>query len=313
MTNEEVYLKLVRISNIDLSTYISSENRCIYHYTSPQGLNGILSNHTLRFTDRNFLNDYSEGRNVMQLCLKSRFELHLPKEYRKYFKECCQLLFDNPSKKKRHIYQCSFSTQEDNLSLWNYYTKSDGIKGYNVGFNSFDLSKSLVTRDYSEKRGIRIFHGNVVYSVANQKKTIKNIVKDFNDIIEENKSDCEFCKLAIQLLVEKILFVGSFFKNPHFKNENEYRLLLHLMSYWDPDEKLAKFYVLEKRAYTYEKNGLLIPFIDIEFPRDILKTIFISPTLKFDETESNLKNALRIHSYNPDQINIRKSDIPVRY
>lgn len=313
MANEEVHLKLVRISNIDLSTYISSENRCIYHYTSPQGLNGILSNHTLRFTDRNYLNDYSEGRYVMQLCLKSRFERHLPKEHRKYFKEYCQLLFDNPSKKKRHIYQCSFSTQKDNLSLWNYYTKSDGIKGYNVGFNSISLSDLLVTRDLTEKRRIKVFHGKVVYSISNQKKIVKNIINDFKGIIEDNKTDQPFCKLAIEVLIEKILFVGSFFKNPHFKNESEYRLLLHLTSYWDPEEKCNKFLVIKKGAKTYDKNGLLVPFVDIEFPRDALQSIFISPTLVFDETESNLTNALRIHSYNPDKISINKSEIPVRY
>lgn len=313
MANEAIHKELVTINNRQLENYICVDDCLIYHYTSPLGLNGILSNNTLRFTDRNYLNDYSEGRYVLELCLKSRFELMLPKEHRKYFKEYCQKLFDNPSKKKRYIYQCSFSIQDDNLSLWNYYTKSDGIKGYNIGFNSQVLSDNLVTRAMTERRGIKVFHGKVTYSVQQQKAIIKKIANDFNGIIEANKNDIDFCKLAIELLVEKILFVGAFFKDPHFKHENEYRLLLHLTPYWDTNEKCIKFMVLQKGANTYEKNGLLIPYIDIEFPKDNLRSLSVSPTLSFDETESNLVNALKLHGYNINTIQISKSNIPVRY
>ena len=75
----------------------------------------------------------------------------MPKEHRSYFKEYCRKLYDNPYKKKRYIYQCSFSTQNDNLSLWNYYTKSDGIKGYNLGFNSVELAENLKTQADSSR------------------------------------------------------------------------------------------------------------------------------------------------------------------
>ena len=68
MANESTHLELLKINNTELSNYLSVENRNIYHYTSPTGLNGIVSYHTLRFTDRNFLNDYSEGRYVIDLC-----------------------------------------------------------------------------------------------------------------------------------------------------------------------------------------------------------------------------------------------------
>ena len=313
MASGAVHRELVSINNQDISNYISVEDCDIYHYTSPMGLNGILSNHTLRFTDRNYLNDYSEGRYVMELCLDSRFEWLLPKGHRAYFKKYCKILFDNPLKKSRYIYQCSFSTNNDNLALWNYYTKSDGIKGYNLGFKTTELSQNLVTHAESENRGIRIFHGKVVYSKNNQKAIIRKIVSDFKGIIEEHTTDTEFCKLAIELLIEKILFVGAFFKDPHFAHENEYRLLLHLVQEWDTENNCARFMVIKKGANTYEKNGLLIPYLDIKFSNSDLKSISISPTLSFEETESNIRNALKIHSYNADAIQILKSNTPVRY
>ena len=313
MANEAVHRELIHIHNQDLSNYISVEDKDIYHYTSPIGLNGILSNNTLRFTDRNFLNDYSEGRYVLELCLNSKFELLLPKEHRVYFKKYCKILYENPSKKSRYIYQCSFSTQKDNLSLWNYYTKSDGIKGYNIGFGTIDLTQNLVTHAESQNRGIKIFHGMVVYSKSRQKAIVQKIVNDFKGIIEEHREDSEFCKLAIELLLEKVLFIGAFFKDSHFIHENEYRLLIHLTPYWDNDSKCVKFLVIQKGASTYEKNGLLIPYLDIQFSKNNLKSVSASPTLSFEETESNIRNALKIHGYNADAIQIQKSNIPVRY
>ena len=176
-----------------------------------------------------------------------------------------------------------------------------------------ELSQDLVTCAEFKSRGIKIFHGKVVYLKDTQKVIVEKIVNDFKGIIEEHRTDVEFCKLAIELLVEKILFIGAFFKDSHFAHENEYRLLLHLMLEWDTANNCAKFMVIEKGAKTYEKNGLLIPYLDIEFSKNNLKEISISPTLSFEETESNIRNALKIHSYNADAICIKKSNIPVRY
>ena len=313
MANTLTHQNLIKIHNKKLENYITVEDTDIYHYTSPTALNSIISNHAIRFTDRNYLNDYSEGRYVMELCVNSRFELRLPKECRAYFKERCRVLLNNPMNKKRHIYQCSFSTQSDNLSLWNYYTKSDGVKGYNIGFNSKELSQELITSSSIKKHRIEVLHGKVVYSVNKQKSIIKSVIDDFYAIINDNLMDFAFMRLAIEVLVEKILLVGSFFKSLHFKQENEYRLLIHLTPYFDEQEKVVKFMVLNKSAQTYEKNNLLIPYLDIEFAKTNLNSICISPTLNYDETISNLKNALNIHGYSSTKVQVVKSEIPIRY
>ena len=313
MANTSTHQNLIKIHNKKLENYITVEDTDIYHYTSPTALNSIISHHAIRFTDRNYLNDYSEGRYVMELCVHSKFELRLPKECRSYFKERCQVLLDNPMNKKRHIYQCSFSTQPDNLSLWNYYTKSDGVKGYNIGFNSKELSQELVTYSSVQNHRIEILHGKVVYSVNKQKSIIKRIIDDFYAIINDNLKDVAFLKLAVEILVEKIMLVGSFFKSPYFKQENEYRLLLHLTPYFDVQDKAVKFMILHKAPQTYERNGMLIPYLDIEFTKSNLKSVCISPTLDYDETINNLNNALNVHKYSTEEVQMTKSNIPIRY
>lgn len=188
MIDDSIYRELYSIFNRYNPNHIEVDDCNIFHYTSPSALNAILSNHTIRFTDRNYLNDYSEGRYTMELCLKSRFELKLPFKYRDYFKKYCKQLYEPPLKKKLHIYQCSFSIEPDNLSLWNYYTKNDGIKGYNLGFKSIELSNKLLTNvDLSNKNRIEVIHGKVVYSEEKQKKYIREIISDFAKIIKDNE------------------------------------------------------------------------------------------------------------------------------
>lgn len=317
LSNQRRYLEIIKLSNEDIAKYIDTSNCPIYHYTSPVALNEIIRKHTLRFTDRNYLNDYSEGRYVMKLCLDSRFELKLPKSYRKHFRATCMRLYETPTKKQRHVYQCSFSTAKDNLSLWNYYTKSDGIKGYNIGFYSKDLENGIDTNpslpDVPAEHKVQVFSGRVIYSIKKQKEILKSVVHDFSEVIAKHIDEVDFCNIAVELLVEKILHIGSFFKSPYFSHEKEFRLLIKLVAIWNEENAAVEFMSLGKGASTYEKNGLLIPYVDLTFSRDALKSITVSPTLSFEEISSNINNALKLHAYNQEAIQIDKSEIPVRY
>ena len=46
-----------------------SDDGIIYHYTSPVGLEKILSNNTIRFSDSAFVNDSSETRYIYEVVL----------------------------------------------------------------------------------------------------------------------------------------------------------------------------------------------------------------------------------------------------
>ena len=58
----------------------------IYHYTSPVGAMGVIENNTLRFTDRNYLNDYSEGMYTLDLCLENLNDLTEEGKFRDYIR-----------------------------------------------------------------------------------------------------------------------------------------------------------------------------------------------------------------------------------
>ena len=255
MVMQDFAKKIVKIHNEDISEYIDVTDYPIFHYTSPAGLNGIISNHTLRFTDRNYLNDQTEGRYIMQLCLRSRCASYLPKEYRQFFRDKCEEIYRNPSSKKRLVYQCSFSLAADNLALWNYYTKGDGVKGYNLCFSAVNLASTLETHNPNNTYRSRVINGKVIYNVRRQKLIVQDIVKKFGDAICQSGADSGNCQIAIEYLIEKLLYVGSFFKAPCFKHEEEYRLIIRPFAAWDEASKCIMFINLGKKHLHMKRTG----------------------------------------------------------
>lgn len=64
------YQELINISNnIKISQFIPEVDSPIYHYTGPDAFTSILSKTELRFTNRDYLNDFSEGKYVLNLCI----------------------------------------------------------------------------------------------------------------------------------------------------------------------------------------------------------------------------------------------------
>lgn len=129
------YHELTNISNnIKISQFIPEVDSPIYHYTGPDAFTSILSNTELRFTNRDYLNDFSEGKYVLNLCIdNSNYICADYLQYENDFKEYCREKLN--SKDAFQVFQCSFSLDSDSLCLWNYYTRADRIQGYNLGFD----------------------------------------------------------------------------------------------------------------------------------------------------------------------------------
>lgn len=298
------------INRIKPESYIPDSEKLIYHYTSPSGFKGIVENTALRFSDRNFLNDYSEGTYVMQLCIDNIMSI-VPddKKFREQFLEACKLRRENPQKDTFYVHQCSFSKDEDNLALWNYYTKGDNIQGYNLCFDSKDLGDSLIMESALESGNIPvIWKGDVIYDTNEQILFVKKIIQDYFDFAEsDNHVNDGF---TISYLVDKLMIFGIFFKNECFKVENEYRVVLDL--YFDKSN--GDFMAIKSKQKFYEKNGLLIPYVDIKFKPEALRNICISPTLDLNTNENSIYRAtLKSFPHISRSKAVKQSRIPVRY
>lgn len=303
--------KLCTLSNrMKICDLIPDSGELIYHYTSPSGFKGIIENKTIRFTDRFFLNDASEGRYIMDLCIENIDTL--VSKHGELKEELLRQLSkrqNNPQRDDFYVYQCSFSKDKDSLALWNYYTKGNNIQGYNLCFASNELYSSIELESILDSKKLpAIWGGDVIYKKEKQLEIVKRVVDEFFDFSE--KEGHHQYQLTISLLVDKLMLVGIFFKKECFNIENEYRMVMDLHI----DKNTGMFTAISSEQKFYEKNGFLTPYLDVGFDANALKEIRISPTLDMETTRNSIYRATaklypHIRKYNL----VNQSDIPVRY
>lgn len=317
-----------------------SRPKSIYHYTSISGLQGILQSKTLRFTNIKYMNDKDEItaglESVAQAC--------------KVSEEDREKLLSAFTSHGTQTFVCCFSLDEDSLPMWNYYTKEINNQGYNIEFDDKKLVESIL-RSNPCLNGCDFAFGNVDYSRDNNSeysKTITNgimssmelaISKVFLAVIKGVSTNASTIdKVAINNWEEKIsdsekkqkltnlpiyFFNGYnckfdksafgnylfFVKRDHFLQEHEFRIVITV-----PDEILPS--LKEQNIYKFRvSNGVLVPYIELSFSEDVVKSVTISPTVQSDLVELSIQDFMKYCKYDIQDFSefIKHSRVPVRF
>ena len=137
------------------------------------------------------------------------------------------------------------------MTLWNYYTKDHNNVGYNIQFDVSTLVHSLLVRKLKKECGgtkqyidsISCHYGKVIYNKNIQIGILKKIIDNFSKAVTSWNDD------VMYLLVDKIIWVGTFFKNPYFQHEYEYRMAF--FTYTNQDDKKVMYQLkLQGKAKT---------------------------------------------------------------
>ncbi len=291
----------------------------IFHYTSPTGLLGILQESTLRFTDRQFMNDVSEYIHIRK---PFRIAMELLKEELKYpyLSEIASALFDHTrstterdATDESHYYLFCASVVPDSLGMWNHYVKDRNYQGYSVGFHVGCLLESF--RELSLP-GVSISHGRVIYKEDEQVDLLHHALREVDLEVSQISKDMEsvlwddrrFSSLAEEILKNRLEEYRLFFKDESFADEREYRLVLKIPQ--SAEEQMDR--ILTK-GYTL-KNGLFIPHFDLSFSKEnALHSIKVAPMIEFQLAKIGLQRFLNDHHYPVDKIEITQSTIPIRF
>ena len=289
------------------------DNDCsdqIYHYTKPEKLLNIISNKTLRLSNVLYLNDKAE------VSYTYRLIVDLIKENPQLNNELYSKVIEYFTKKYKHIidgdnelyqqeyYTISFSTEKDNLILWNNYSKEKTYTGYNLGFDINDLMCDIYKKQYNA------ICGCIIYDEKKQKAIIRAILKHWNKKYERALSALKYKKLAKKLRLENITFelidilslISVFFKKNEFQDEEEYRIVI---------VNHTQFGELPEPTKIIEKNGLFVPYIEYKFPKRALKSINIGPTMNESIFYTSTNRMLLNFGY--DKVEVSWSKIPLRY
>lgn len=284
----------------------TDKNCTIYHYTKPEKLLNILSGGTLRFSNALYLNDKEEIAYSYRLIVKLIDEVpelnpDLFGKIKTHFSNKYKHIVDgeNDFRNKLEYFTTSFSTESDNLTLWNNYAKGKNYTGYNIGFD-----KKKLIDEMTENKYLPVF-GSVIYDKQKQIKIIHAIFKKWNMLFNRALK----CKKTNEVKLFDILFelidvlsiVSIFFKNPQFKNEHEYRIVI-VNAFGVENSKPTK---------VVEKNGLFVPYLEYKFSKESVTSINIGPT--FDENIFYTSTNRMLLNFGYEDKEVCRSKIPLRY
>lgn len=284
----------------------NDKNHVIYHYTKPEKLLNILASGTLRFSNALYLNDKEEIAYSYKLIVDlidetPELNSDLFNKIQNHFSNKYKHIVDgyNDLINKLEYFTTSFSTESDNLTLWNNYAKGKNYTGYNIGFDKNKLVEEMDKNNY-----LPIF-GSVIYDKNKQVKIIHAIFKKWNMLFEralKSKKTNEVKLFDILFeLIDVLSIVSIFFKNPQFKNEHEYRIVI-----------VNVFGTLNsKPTNIVEKNGLFVPYLEYNFSKESVKSINIGPT--FDENIFYTSTNRMLLNFGYEDKEVFRSKIPLRY
>lgn len=327
------------------SKYIDFENYMkgsVYHYTNISALEGIIKNKTLWVTKSDFLNDKTEYIYAINLINKVFNKNKYAYLNNNALKNIIQII------KKRLSRSFIFSTSlnGDSTNLWGNYSKGEG---YNICFNlekvfgKFWNGKIFVVGNKKQKDGtskqymiprvdqyktVSMTPGKVIYDPSIQEETITDIFNFMDSIYKSNflyykeiinlknndtksldmlNTYTDYAIGAAQMILSNQV---QLFKNPVFKQDEEYRIL------FDINRKID---VIKYRAF----NNVFVPYIEVIFEGDNdnklpIDKIIIGPKNNLDIAEKGLRSFLVNQGYKmggdlENKLLIKNSDVPLRY
>lgn len=285
-----------------IPTIISKRpHQTIYHYTSAQGLAGILQSQKIWLTRWDCLNDSSEYLQIhdtIKRCIKKYRHAH---DFYKTIEEWNELSRIEKQKKfydedNYDLYIASFSDNNDALNMWTYYTKSSKSDGYCIGFKPQNI--------FSDKVLDLSIH-KVFYRQSEKNQIVKKLLDKLYDFYCFAQSRPSVQPFHYQYFISNYInvasaYIGCFFKHSSFAVENEIRAALFIRQTKDNTPLTKKSRI---------SQGIIIPYTELLFQKEDIESITVSPTLPKLEATAGLQFLRDQLGY---KFRIEHSAIPLR-
>lgn len=245
---------------------MSTKADLLYHYTSPEGLKGILSSREIWATSILYLNDFSEFKytlNLLNGILEKNFGVQLSENlFTRLITTQKEIPWD--------VYVTAFSEKGDQLDQWRGYCPPTG--GFSIGFDKEKL------RSYAKFKNLDL--ENCIYEPDEQTKLLTDIAKEISEVysindvqllrkfISDNRSRFEKIYASLVAMAPRI-------KHPSFKDENEWRLICYGGS-----EVLYRV-----------SRSLLVPYLEIgPIVKECFSQIIVGPCPHMDISLRSVKD-----------------------
>jgi len=292
------------IQEITSKLYSDIPRERLYHYTTFNGLLGIVDASTLWASDIRYMNDSAELKHTVDLI---RIEIiyriatgHTNPDLLNQFLDWVTHRITNG----HMLFASSFRANGNLLSQWRGYSRIG--KGVSLGFNpefilecakrqSFQIGKCIYDRD-EQKRLI----SQIIDSVEQLAKSHEKASGNQHQESLEHTYHCIF-----QEIESDLLRIAAIVKHPSFKEEEEWRVVSPVITDF-----------LKEPVLFREGTSMLVPYIEFnltaEPPSSIqLEHLFLGPTPNITISMNSLTMFLAKHGIRPDS-GISYCQIPYR-
>jgi hypothetical protein len=279
---------------------MNEPEKILYHYTSLEGLLGIISSQpqSIWATNILYLNDASELNYALKLLKKQirnfqKVPVNVFAPGGMFFQILMELI-----EGKNFIptgplgyYVCSFSQEEDLLSQWRgYCPKGTGVS---LGFKFSKLKECAQRSGFLIKR--------CIYKENKQLDQLRKFINSTSDQIKSIMTEEKDKKLLLDFIL-KFMKLAPIFKHPKFEAEREWRIIAGLKS---EVTKSIKF---------RPGQSMIVPYIEIPLPREgenlYINKIVIGPTHEQNLSKASIEYLLRSKNVKFDEV--QYSTIPYR-
>ncbi|AQW59350.1 DUF2971 domain-containing protein [Vibrio owensii] len=317
------------------------EDDLVYHYTTAEGVLGILQSSSYWATQIDYLNDKSEylsGLNMVndlvrpvyfsnrkELMSYSDEEMRLKGldgyiEYRDIALLADKMLGGMPS--EIGIYSASFTSEKDSVKHWMAYTKANDA--YSIG-----LSRKELFSEFNNSHNMfrSVSYNNQSNENLIARRAVVELLKAYGDfkIVAPfvSKRKCrhsvneriQAAQYYLEVLM-KVHMYACFVKHNSFSHESEARLVTTHIS----EDLLGSPRFIGTRDYPICKNssdvfyrassGLLIPTKSIHIPRSAIKKIIVGPHYSQELAAKSTLSLSRKLGYS---VSVECSQVPLRY
>ncbi|MGF9744097.1 DUF2971 domain-containing protein [Bacillus safensis] len=274
----------------------------LYHYTSVYGLEGIMRCKEVWLSQSDFLNDKTErlySENIIIELIERKFKDRVSDQLKNH-SPLNKLIADirEAFQRKLPTFVLSLSTNKDSNLLWSNYSKDDG---YNIEFGpDFFKDTDEVQLEKDNLKGAKLFKSKVIYDKEKHILALSELADNYINhlIMNLNQSDEEYGYIISNMhLAHQVM--ASFFKDPCFQQEEEWRIVL-----FTPEDITINHRIM---------NSAFIPYVKLRFDKNLVRGVTIGAKNKMDITEAGLTSFLTTNTYDLNRVEINRSKIPYRY
>lgn len=266
----------------------------LYHYTTRQGLLGIVREKGIRASDARYLNDAQElttAVTIARTLIQTRRGTAPPK-FGQLYSRLDGVLESLALRHDAFVFSMS-ADSGDVLSQWRAYSRSGNA--YAIGFDSEALMKAA-------PRGSHL--SSCQYEEPRQRELVGLLLDDtegaLNADVIAGKTEEEALLRALAVFAIGFVLVAPLLKHRSFREEKEWRLTLPVISAWDQGVEFR------------DAGTLLVPYCNIHLPAEKLpiNEVVVGPT-PHPDLEARAVSALLTVAGLPGA-RVRKSEIPYR-